>query len=181
MNRVQEMVSKRGKKVLAWDEIAHADMNPNTIVQFWARPKNAILGIEKGAKVLMSPSKNAYLDMQYDSASIYGLHWAAYIEVDDAYNWDPSTLFAEISRENIVGIEAPLWTETVSNLAEAQYLIFPRLPGYAEIGWTPSSLRKWEEYRVRLAHHGLRMKASNINFYPSGKVDWELLKGGDIK
>ena len=111
--------------------------------------------------------------MQYDSTSTYGLHWAAYIEVDKGYNWDPATLVPEIKKENIIGIEAPLWSETVSNRLEAEYLIFPRLLGYAEIGWTPAELRNWDDYKVRLASHGERMKAMNISFFPSKVVPWD--------
>ena len=172
MNRVQDMVIAHGKKVLAWDEIALATLKPNTVVQYWAKAENATKGVAQGAKVLMSPAKNAYLDMQYDSTSTYGLHWAAYIEVDKGYNWDPAGLTHEIKKENIIGIEAPLWSETVSNRQELEYLIFPRLLGYAEIGWTPVELRNWDNYKVRLANHGERMKAMNINFYPSKLVKW---------
>ena len=32
-----------------------------------------------------------------------------YIEVDSAYIWDPSTLVSGIKKENILGIETPLW------------------------------------------------------------------------
>jgi hexosaminidase len=173
MNRVQDMVIAHGKKVLAWDEIALATLKPNTVVQYWAKAENAIKGVAQGAKVLMAPAKNAYLDMQYDSTSTYGLHWAAYIEVDKGYNWDPANLVPEIKKENIIGIEAPLWSETVGARQEAEYLIFPRLLGYAEIGWTPSELRNWDEYKVRLSSHGERMKMMNINFYPSKLVPWD--------
>ncbi len=173
MNRVQDMVVAHGKKVLAWDEIALATVKPNTVVQYWAKAENAIKGVAQGAKVLMSPAKNAYLDMQYDSTSTYGLHWAAYIEVDKGYNWDPANLVPEIKKENIVGIEAPLWSETVGERQQAEYLLFPRLLGYAEIGWTPAELRNWDDYKVRLANHGERMKAMNINFYPSKLVSWD--------
>lgn len=173
MNRVQDMVIAHGKKVLAWDEIALATLKPNTVVQYWAKAENATKGVAQGAKVLMSPAKNAYLDMQYDSTSTYGLHWAAYIEVDNGYNWDPANLVPEIKKENIIGIEAPLWSETVGTRQEAEYLIFPRLLGYAEIGWTPSELRNWDNYKVRLANHGERMKAMNINFYPTKLVQWD--------
>ena len=172
VNRVQDIVISHGKKVLGWDEIALTTLKPNTVVQYWAKAENAIKGVEQGAKVLMSPATKAYLDMQYDSTSIFGLHWAAYIEVDKAYNWDPATLVPEIKKENIIGIEAPLWSETVSKLEEAEYLIFPRLLGYAEIGWTPAPLRNWNEYKKRLASHGERMKVMNINFYPSKLVKW---------
>jgi hexosaminidase len=111
--------------------------------------------------------------MQYDSTSTYGLHWAAYIEVDKGYNWDPTNLVPEIKKENIVGIEAPLWSETVGTRQEAEYLIFPRLLGYAEIGWTPTELRRWDEYKIRLANHGERMKAMNISYFPSELVQWD--------
>lgn len=174
VNRVQDIVEAHGKKVIGWDEIAHSTLKPGAVVQYWARAENAIKGISQGAKVLMSPSKYAYSDMQYDTASIYGLHWAAYIEVDDAYNWDPATLVPEITRENIVGVESPLWAETIATEKEAQYLIYPRLPGYAEIGWTQAWLRNWDEYRVRLASHGRRMEIMDLNFYRSPLVDWEL-------
>ena len=79
VNRVQDIVIAHGKKVLGWDEIALTTLKPNTVVQYWAKAENAIKGVAQGAKVLMSPAKNAYLDMQYDSTSTYGLHWAAYI------------------------------------------------------------------------------------------------------
>ena len=99
----------------------------------------------------MSPASKAYLDMQYDSTTRLGLHWAAYIEVDSAYIWDPATLAPGVKKDNIIGIEAPLWTETITNMDEIEYMVFPRLPGYAEIGWTPASSRSWDEYKVRLA------------------------------
>jgi len=163
INRVQDIVLSHGKNVIGWDEIAHATLKPNTVVQYWAKAANAVMGLNQGARILMSPSKYAYTDMKYDSTTVLGLSWAAYIEVDDAYNWDPAT---------IVGVEAPLWSETVSTFDEAEYLIYPRLPGYAEIGWTPSEMRSWDEYRIRLAAHGKRMEKLGINFYRSPLVDW---------
>jgi hexosaminidase len=111
--------------------------------------------------------------MKYDSTTVLGLHWAAYIEVDSAYIWDPATLVPGVGRENVLGVEAALWSETVTNMDEIEYMVFPRLPGYAEIGWTAPSARSWEEYKLRLAKHGDRFTAMDINFYKSPKVPWE--------
>jgi len=176
INRAQDIVTAHGKQVIGWDEIALATLKPDAIVQYWARADNAIKGVNQGAKVLMSPAKYAYLDMKYDSTSIYGLNWAGFIEVDHGYNWDPASLVPEIKRENIIGIEAPLWAETISNREEAEYLLFPRLLGYAEIGWTPAEQRSWDEYKLRLASQGERMEAMGIKFYRSNKVEWEVQK-----
>lgn len=171
-NRVQEIVASHGKQVIGWDDIALSTLKPNTVAQHWASVKNANLAVSQGAKILMSPAVKAYIDMQYDSTSKFGLHWAAYIEVDSAYMWDPATFTPGIEKQNIIGIEAALWSETVSNSDEIEYLIFPRLPGHAEVGWTSPSLRNWDEYRTRLAAHGPRFKAWGIDFYESKKVDW---------
>jgi hexosaminidase len=173
INRVQEIVTSHGKQVLGWDEIALATLKPNSVAQHWANLSNAEKAVNQGAKILMSPAVNAYLDMQYDSTSPLGLHWAAYIEVDKAFNWDPASLVPGLGKENIIGIEAPLWSETVTDLDEIEYLVFPRLPGYAEIGWTPSSMRNWEEYKIRLAKHEKWFNAMGINFYKSPTVPWD--------
>ncbi len=173
VNRVQPIVTKYGKKVIGWDEIANADLQPNTTVQFWADVPNTQLAVKKGAKVIMSPAKKAYLDMQYDSTTRLGLHWAAFIEVDDAYNWDPATYTEGVTRRDILGVEAPLWTETIVNMDDIEYMVFPRLPGIAEIGWTGGTGRDWSEYRGRLARHGSRLKAMQVDYYPSKRVDWK--------
>lgn len=172
MSRVQEMVIAHGKKVIGWDEIAWSTIQPNTTVQFWADAENSKMAVAKGAKVIVSPAKKAYLDMQYDSTSRIGLHWAAYIEIDSAYSWDPANYADSIKRENILGIEAALWTETVTNMDDIEYLVFPRLPGYAEIGWSPVKGRGWDEYKVRLGLQAPRFKALNIDYYKSKLVPW---------
>jgi hexosaminidase len=52
-------------------------------------------------------------------------------------------------------------------------MVFPRLPGYAEIGWTPASMRNWEEYKFRLAKQEKWFNAIGINFYKSPRVPWK--------
>lgn len=37
INRAQKIVEKHGKKVIGWDEIAHAELLPNTVVQYWSK------------------------------------------------------------------------------------------------------------------------------------------------
>jgi hexosaminidase len=173
INRVQGIVKKYGKHSIGWDEIALSTLQPNSIAQHWDKVANPILAVKQGAKILMSPAKKAYIDMKYNASTKIGLVWAGYTDVDDAYNWDPATLIKGIGKENIIGVEAPLWTETVKNIKDIEYMAFPRIPGYAEIGWSSSIGKNWNEYKVRLGKHGSRMKAMNINFYKSSKVPWQ--------
>ncbi len=174
VNKVQEIVSAHGKQVIGWDDISIATLKTSTLAQHWANVKNAIQAVNQGVKIIMSPAKKDYLDMQYNKTTKLGMHWAAYIEVDSAYIWDPATLIPGVRKENIVGIEAPLWTETITNIDEIDYMVFPRLPGYAEIGWTAPSSRNWNEYKIRLGKQGERFKVMGINFYQSQLVPWSV-------
>ena len=150
VERVGEIIRTHQKTPIGWDEVAQTDLGPGSVAQFWASEKNALAAVDKKMKVLMSPAKKAYLDMQYDSLSPYGLHWAGYISVQDAYNWDPLSYVPGLDADHILGIEAPLWSETISDSSGLEYLAFPRLICVAELGWTPQSLRSWEDFNRRL-------------------------------
>jgi hexosaminidase len=172
INKIQPIVKKYGKRMIGWEEAAQSNLDSSTVIQHWANPEHAKLAVTKGAKIIMSPATKVYLDMQYDSTTRLGLHWAAYIEIDSSYNWALSTKTPGIPRENILGVEAPLWSETVTNMDEIENLVFPRLPGIAEIGWTPEAARNWDEYKIRLGKHVSRMKAMDIDFYRSKQIPW---------
>ena len=173
INRAQDIVEKYGKKVIGWDEIQSSKIKPNTIAQYWADAENVKGAIRKGAKILMSPAKYAYLDMQYDSLSPYGLHWASYISIKRGYDWIPEQLVDGIFEENIIGIEAPLWSETITNFEELSYLAFPRILGYAEIGWSNTKKRNWDNYQTRLIEHGVLLDSLAINYYKSPNIPWK--------
>ena len=158
--------------MIGWDEIAQADIDASSIAQFWNEPENALKAAENGSKIIMSPAKKTYLDMKYDSISEYGLKWAGYIPVDVGYQWDPESYVEGLPVEHILGIEAPLWSETISNSAELEYLAFPRVIGYAELGWSPSEHLNWDDYKERLAAQVPYLEAMDINYYPTKLVDW---------
>lgn len=171
--RVQKIVQKYGKKAIGWDEIATVDMLEGNVVQFWAGEDNVMKGVRQGAKVLMSPAKKIYLDMKYDSTSRLGLHWAGYIEADSAYQWHPEDYVDGLKQEHILGIEAPLWSETLQTMDDIEYMLFPRLTAAAEIGWTDQASRSWESYSRRLAKHAEVWDVKGFNYYQSPKIEWE--------
>ena len=108
--------------------------------------------------------------MKYDESTPIGLSWAGYIDVQVAYEWDP--VLEPLAESDVIGIEAPLWTETIEEPDDIDYMMFPRLLGYAELGWSRKEGRSWEEYRTRLAQHGPRLEARDVDFFRSPLVDW---------
>lgn len=166
--RIVEIVEKNGKFAMGWDDVAKAKLSKNTVAQLWKPDtKDIMKGLDQGLQVVMSPAVRAYLDQKYDENTRIGLTWAATIEVDQGYNWDPSTFLEGVDESQISGMEAALWTETVEDMNDLQYLVFPRLPGYGEVAWSAQENRDWETYKVRLLNHLKRLDLLEINYYQS--------------
>lgn len=171
VERVQAIVNKYGKRMIGWEEITKARLSPTTIAQQW-KSDSATAALASGAKLIMSPSSKIYLDMKYNPNTELGLRWAAYVELRDSYDWDPATYMKGVGEQDILGVEAPIWSETVRNIGAVMYLALPRMPAVAELGWTPQATRSWESFRTRLASHARRWNYLGWNWYRSPQVPW---------
>src|SRR6266545_3495435 len=175
VNRVQPIAVGKGKTVIGWHQIGAAQHSPNRVVQYWgtstsdSKVSNAV---SQGARVVMSPANKAYLDMKYNPQTPLGLSWAGYIEVQTAYEWNPGAYLSGVPASAVLGVEAPLWTETIVTLDNIEYMAFPRLPAIAELGWSPWSTHGWDAFKVRLGAQGPRWTIMGIDFYRSPQVPW---------
>ena len=170
VGRIQDIVAALGKTMIGWEEIGRAPLGPPAICQFWRDEQLALAAVQRGARIICSPSRHAYLDMAYTPDFPLGTLWAGPIGVEKAYRWDPRD--GALAETDILGVEAPLWTETAATFDQAARLAFPRLPGHAEIAWSPADRRSWDEYRGRLARHGVRMAHWGIDFFRAPGVAW---------
>jgi hexosaminidase len=170
IERAQALVTKYKKIPVGWDEIVHSTLQPGTVVQVW-RP-GSTMAPPAGTKVILSPANRMYLDMKYDAATALGLDWAGKFDVDVPYAWDPAG-HLKIDESQILGVEAPIWSETVDKIADVEFLLYPRLPAVAEVGWTAQASRDWSDFRVRLGAQAPRWSALGVNAFWSPKIDWK--------
>ncbi|MEO8193763.1 MAG: family 20 glycosylhydrolase [Gemmatimonadales bacterium] len=162
IERIQGIVNANGKRMIGWSEIAPAQLSPTTIVHTWI-PDSSAIHVARGGKVIMSPAKHTYLDMKYDSSTVLGLTWAAIIPVRGAYEWDPANYTPGVPETAVLGVEAPLWSETVTTAEDYEYMAFPRLIAIAEVGWSSAALRAWDGFRARLELQTARLNALGVN------------------
>ncbi|MEV6959777.1 beta-N-acetylhexosaminidase [Streptomyces sp. NPDC051207] len=179
MDRVQPVVAKYGKTVIGWHQLTSAKPAEGALAQYWgvdassaAEKARVAAAARNGTGLILSPADRVYLDMKYDRNTPLGLSWAGYVEVQRSYDWDPAAYLPDVPASAIRGVEAPLWTETVENSAHIDYMAFPRLPGVAELGWSPAATHDWADYRERLAAQGPRWEALGIGFHRSPQVPW---------
>jgi hexosaminidase len=171
VERVQDIVYNNGKTYMGWEEVGRGRLRPSTVVQQW-KSDSVPPAVTQGAKVVMSPSNKAYIDMKYERGTELGLTWAAIIELRPSYEWEPTTYMKGVREDQILGVEGALWSETVRNIGSALYMTLPRLPALAEVGWTAPSLKNWEGFRERIAAHAPRWRLLGMNYYPSPQVAW---------
>ena len=175
INRAQQIVAAHGKAVIGWHDVVNATPLPSTVAQFWGTTtRNAAVAAAaaNGTKIVMSPANHTYLDMKYNARTVLGQSWAGFIDVKDAYNWDPGNYLAGVSEASVLGVEAPLWTETIRTLADIEYMAFPRLPAIAELGWSPTSTHNLTAFKQRLGAQGPRWHVMGVNYYHSRQVSW---------
>ncbi|WP_309061443.1 beta-N-acetylhexosaminidase [Streptomyces sp.] len=179
MDRVQPIVAKYGKTVIGWHQLTGADPAKGALAQYWGldgtsgqEKEQVAEAARNGTGLILSPADRSYLDMKYDANTPLGLSWAGHVEVRRSYDWDPGSYLPGVPASAVRGVEAPLWTETLENSAHLEYMAFPRLPGVAELGWSPAATHDWEDYRVRLAAQGPRWDALGIGYHKSPQVPW---------
>ncbi|RIJ71169.1 hypothetical protein D1871_15235 [Nakamurella silvestris] len=194
VDKMSNIVRAQGKIVMGWAEISSASFAPvpsgvSAVAQFWANGaptgtagNTARVAVQKGMKVLMSPANRAYLDMKYvgSTPATLGQTWAGRIEVPQMYNWDPANYIPAlgalpaVTESDVIGVEAPLWTETIVTQDDIEYMTYPRLPAMAEVGWSAQANRNYTDFSRRLAAQGARWQLNNQNFFPSPEVPWRL-------
>ncbi|MFB6835449.1 beta-N-acetylhexosaminidase [Streptomyces sp. NPDC056361] len=179
MDRVQPVVAKYGKTVIGWHQLTGATPAPGALVQYWgldrtpAAEKDRVAeAARNGTGLILSPADRTYLDIKYTKDTPLGLTWAGTVEVQRSYDWDPAAYLPGVPETAVRGVEAPLWTETLATTADLDVMAFPRLPGIAELGWSPASTHDWDTYKVRLAEQAPRFDALGIAYHRSPQVPW---------
>jgi hexosaminidase len=114
-----------------------------------------------GYKVVLCPVSNLYLDMAYNrSPEEQGLNWGGYVDIDKPFDFIPQDYYknakedprgdpidrslfigkdrlTDYGRQNVVGIEGCLWSETLREDGRLDYMLFPKLFALAERAWAP--------------------------------------------
>ncbi|MFE9919309.1 beta-N-acetylhexosaminidase [Micromonospora sp. NPDC005553] len=175
VERVQRIVADLGKTVVGWHQLAPAAHLDGRVLQWWGtngEDPTTVDAVRRGARLIVSPGNHAYLDMKYAPDTPIGHDWAGLIDVRKAYDWDPGTHVAGVPTEAVLGVEAPLWTESVISLADIELLLLPRLPAIAELGWSPRASHDWADFRDRLAGQGPRWTTAGITFHRAPEIHW---------
>ena len=130
--------------------------------------------------VIVSPQSHCYLDVPYaepsadpaqaDRQGRVGLRLYAPMTVAASFDWEPAEALGAEGAAQVAGVEAAIWTETISDFDDLTFLLLPRLPGVAHKAW--STPQTWPEHRDRLAHHARLWAQDDLTYFRTSAVNW---------
>ena len=81
-----------------------------------------------------------------------------------------------VGEPDVLGVEAPVWTETLTTLEELDQMLFPRIASAAEIAWSPARgahpWRTWESFASRLGGLAPLWEAQGVGFSRRPEIAW---------
>ena len=165
IRRIDKFVTSKGKKILGWDEILEGGISPNAMVMSWRGTKGGIEAAKQNHDVVMSPNSYFYIDYYQSEAKTEPIAIGGFLPLSKCYSFEPDLpeLTAEEAK-HVVGIQANLWTEYISNLPYAEYMTYPRALALSEVSWSPKGSKNYEDFKKRLKGHMPSMDALKINY-----------------
>jgi hexosaminidase len=166
VQRIEKYLNSKGKAMIGWDEILEGGLAPNATVMSWRGEKGGIEAAKQKHDVIMTPNSYLYLDHSQckneDSVVIGG-----YLPLQKVYSFNPvpNELNAH-EYHYILGAQANLWTEYITNPAKAEYMLFPRLTALSEVCWSPVQNKNWEGFKKRIAKQFKRYDLWGVHYYP---------------
>lgn len=115
-----EYLHARGRETIVWNDVLEGGFLPDYfIVQQWLSHEDRITEwMARGGRVINSDTRCWYFDYPYGAIDVHSI-WQ-YPRIPD---------FARAYESQLLGLEAPLWTERITNIGRAAHMLFPRLAG----------------------------------------------------
>ena len=161
IKRVANMVQKKGKQVIGWDEILEGGLAPEAIVMSWRGIKGGAEAARQGHSVIMTPSDHCYLDFYQGDPTVEPNTYAM-LRLQDCYKYQ--LIPDSINPSLVMGGQGNLWTESVPHYRQVEYMVWPRALAISETLWTDARLRNWKFFVHRVEQQFERFDQSGVNY-----------------
>ena len=150
-NKVFNILASKGRRALGWDEILDGAPH-DAMIMSWRGSSPGAKAAEAGHDVVMSPTTHCYFDyQQVKDTEFEPSRCGGFIPIEKVYALDPApdSLSVE-ARSHILGTQANLWTEYMTNEQMVEYQALPRMSALAEVQWTQPARKNYEAFLQRL-------------------------------
>ena len=150
--RVFDFLTAHHRRALGWDEIL--DGSPqDAMIMSWRGTEPGAKAAETGHDVIMTPTTYCYFDyQQVEDTQFEPSRCGGFIPIEKVYALDPAPDSLSVAaRQHILGAQANLWTEYMTNEDMVEYQALPRMSALAEVQWTQPQRKDYEAFKERLS------------------------------
>lgn len=168
MTRVEKFLNENDRQIIGWDEILEGGAAPNATVMSWRGTDGGVQAAKLRHNVVMTPNTYLYFDYyQSEDTQTEPLAIGSYVPLERVYDFEPvpDTLDND-SKKYILGAQANLWTEYISDFKQVEYMLLPRLDALSEVQWTRPENKNWVNFLDRLQHN---IQVYDLKGYNYGK------------
>ncbi|MCC9019762.1 glycoside hydrolase family 20 protein [Flavobacterium lipolyticum] len=168
VKRMERYINSKGKKIIGWDEILEGGLAPEATVMSWRGTVGGTEAAKQGHDVIMSPESPCYFNFYQGPQNEEPLAFDAFNPLSKVYEFDPivDTMTPQEAR-HVLGGQANLWAEYITNPKASEYMIFPRLAALSEVLWSAKENRNWSNFTYRLPSLLQRYDYLGINYAKS--------------
>ena len=170
IQRIQRYLAGKGKTMIGWDEILEGGADRNAIIEIWRGDDETSKALLNGNRVVIAGP--FYLDSPPDKLTTKGVYLTditgAAATLYSKPRQEDSTVIAA-HRSQILGAEAPLWSEH-ANPFNAESKLYPRTLALAENLWSGGTHTEaaWTDFERRLQAQYPRLDAWHVAYGPEG-------------
>ena len=150
-NKVFNILASKGRRALGWDEILDGAPQ-DAMIMSWRGSAPGAKAAEAGHDVVMTPTTHCYFDyQQVEDTQFEPSRCGGFIPIERVYSLDPApdSLSVE-ARSHILGTQANLWSEYMTNEQMVEYQALPRMSALAEVQWTQPGRKDYKAFLQRL-------------------------------
>jgi len=175
IRQMDAFLTSRGRQLVGWDEILQGGLAPGAVVMSWRGEAGGITAAQAGHDVVMAPTSHTYFDYYQGPATTEPKAIGGDVRLEKVYQYEPipGALNADQAK-HVLGGQAQLWGEYISNQKHRMYMTYPRAAALSEVLWSPREGRDYDLFLLRLVSHLRRLKASEVNYRPLDRepVSW---------
>ena len=170
IHRIEKFLNDHGRKIIGWEEIIEGGLSPTATVMSWRGEEGGIKAVKAGNQAIMTPGKYCYLDAFQDAPNTQPMAIGGYLTLEKVYSFEPVTdSLSTKEAELILGVQGNVWTEHIPTPEHYEYMIYPRILALAEIGWSPSEVKKWDNFHTRALQAVNILREQGYNPFPLEK------------
>lgn len=151
MSRMEQFIESHGRHIIGWDEMLEGDLAPNATVMSWRGSDGGYKAAKLHHNVIMTPNDYLYFDYyQALDSDNEPLAIGGYVPVEKVYSYEPIPEGLEPDEEKyILGPQANMWTEYISEFKGLMYMMLPRIGALAEVQWCALEQKDFKNYVKR--------------------------------